>query len=411
MGCAMKLSDAKVKAATVPEGKKQTKLADGGGLYLLVKPKGKYWRFDYRFADKRKTIAMGVYPSVSLKKARDKREDAKKLLEQNIDPSQIKQAEKRNKIAADKAETFKGVALEWLEMKSKQWEKTTLKHKTRDLENHIFPWMGAMKLTAIEPMDILSICQRIENNGHNEAAHRAKMLCSQIMRYGIATGRAKSDPTRDLSGALAPVLTSHRPCLKNPKEVGGLMRAIKEHQGTFIVHTALQLSPYLLLRPVELRTLEWQEIDLEAKTITIPAHKMKMKQTHIVPLSDQALTLLKDIKPLTGKGRYVFHGARNVNRPMSDAAINAALRNMGYDTKKQHCAHGFRGMASTLLHEQGFNSDHIERQLAHKEGNAIKAAYNHARHLPERIAMMQHYADYLDALRDGAEVIPINRKA
>jgi len=407
----MALSDAKVKAATVPEGKKQVKLSDGGGLYLLVKPAGKYWKLKYRFAGKEKTLSIGIYPSVSLKEARNKREVAKKLLEQNMDPSQSKQTDKRKAAAATLAATFKGVANEWLDKKTELWVATTLKHKQSDLNNHIFPWLGDMKITAIEPVDILSVCQRIENNGHNEAAHRAKMLCSQIMRYGVATGRLKSDPTRDLQGALAPVITKHRPCLKDSKEVGGLMRAIKEHTGTFIVHCALQLSPYLLLRPVELRKLEWTEIDLEAKTITIPAHKMKMKQIHIVPLSDQALALLEDIQPLTGRGKYVFHGARSIHRPMSDAAINAALRHMGYDTKEQHCAHGFRGMASTLLHEQGFNSDHIERQLAHKEGNAIKAAYNHARHLPERTTMMQHYADYLDALRDGAKIIPIGRKA
>jgi len=407
----MALSDVKVKAASVPEGKKQVKLSDAGGLFLLVKPAGKYWKLKYRFAGKEKTLSIGIYPAVSLKEARDKRDAAKKLLEQNIDPSQNKQTDKRKAAAATKAATFKGVASEWLNKKTELWAASTLKHKQSDLNNHIFPWLGDMKITAIEPVDILSVCQRIENNGHNEAAHRAKMLCSQIMRYGVATGRLKSDPTRDLQGALAPVITKHRPCLKDPKEVGGLMRAIKEHTGTFIVHCALQLSPYLLLRPVELRKLEWPEIDLEAKTITIPAHKMKMKQIHIVPLSKQALALLEDIQPLTGSGKYVFHGARDVNRPMSDAAINAALRHMGYDTKEQHCAHGFRGMASTLLHEQGFNSDHIERQLAHKEGNAIKAAYNHARHLPERTAMMQHYADYLNALRDGADVIPIKRKA
>ena len=344
----MALSDAKAKAATVPEGKKQDKLADGGGLYLLVKPKGKYWRLDYRFADKRKTMAIGVYPSVSLKEARSEREAARKLLEKNIDPSQSKQADKRKAIAETKAATFKGVAIEWLNKKSAQWTATTLKHKKAELNNHIFPWLGEMKLADIQPMDILSVCQRIENNGHNEAAHRAKMLCGQIMRYGVATGRIKFDPTRDLQGALAPVVTRHRPCLKKPKEVGGLMRAIKEHTGTFIVHTALQISPYVILRPVELRKLEWSEIDLEAKTITIPASKMKMKQIHIVPLSDQALALLEDIQPLTDRGKYVFHGARDVNRPMSDGAINAALRHMGYDTKEQHCAHGFRGMASTL---------------------------------------------------------------
>ncbi|MBL4775174.1 MAG: tyrosine-type recombinase/integrase [Mariprofundus sp.] len=390
---------------------KQMKISDAGGLYLLVKSAGKYWKMKYRFAGKEKTLSIGIYPSVSLKEARSKRDAAKKLLEQNIDPSHSKQSDKRKAAAATLAATFKGVANEWLEKKATQWAATTLKHKKADLSNHIFPWMGEMKLIDVEPMDILSICQRIENNGHNEAAHRAKMLCSQILRYGVATGRIKTDPTRDLQGALAPVVTKHRPCLKQPKEVGGLMRAIKEHKGTFIVHAALQLSAYVLLRPVELRKLEWEEIDLEAKTITIPASKMKMKQIHVVPLSNQALAILEEIKPLTGRGMYVFHGARDVNRPMSDAAINAALRHMGYDTKEQHCAHGFRGMASTLLHEQGFNSDHIERQLAHKEGNAIKAAYNHARHLPERTAMMQHYADYLDALRDGAQVIPIGRKA
>jgi len=329
----MTLSDAKVKAATVPVGKKQLKLSDGGGLYILVKSGGKYWRMDYRFSDKRKTMALGVYPTVSLKEARGKRDAAKKLLDQNIDPSQSKQTDKRKAAAATKAATFKGVANEWLENKSAQWVATTLKHKRAELDNHIFPWLGDMKITAIEPVDILSICQRIENNGHNEAAHRAKMLCGQIMRYGVATGRIKFDPTRDLQGALAPVITKHRPCLKQPKEVGGLMRAIKEHTGTFIVHCALQLSAYVLLRPVELRKMEWSEIDLEAKTITIPAHKMKMKQTHIVPLSDQALALLEDIQPFTGRGTYVFHGARDVNRPMSDAAINAALRHMGYDTK------------------------------------------------------------------------------
>ena len=404
----MPLTAAKINAATVPVEKKQIKLADGCGLYLLVTTVGKYWKLDYRFGGKRKTMSMGVYPAVSLKEARAKREAAKKLLERNIDPSQAKQLDKRKAIAEAKAITFEGVANEWLEKKSGLWVSTTLKHKQADLNNHIFPWLGGMKLSDIEPVDILSVCQRIENNGHNEAAHRAKMLCGQIMRYGVATGRIKSDPTRDLQGALAPVVTENRPCLKKPKDVGGLMRAIKEHTGTFIVHTALRLSPYVMLRPVELRKLEWSEIDLEAKTITIPAHKIKMKGVHVVPLSEQALALLEDIQPLTGKGKYVFHGARSVNRPMSDGAINAALRHMGYDTKQQHCAHGFRGMASTLLHEQGFNTDHIERQLSHKEGNAIKAAYNHARHLPERTKMMQQYADYLDALRDGAKIIPIN---
>lgn len=407
----MALSDAKVKAAKVSEGKKQSKLSDGGGLYLLVKASGKYWKLKYRFADKEKTLSMGVYPTVTLKEARAKREAAKKLLEENIDPSQEKKVKKRKATVEAQADTFAGVASEWLSKKSSQWAGTTTKHKKAELANHILPWIGGMKLADVEATDVLKLCERIENSGHNEAAHRTKMLCSQIMRYGVATGRIKSDPTRDLKGALAPVVVTHRPCLKQPKEIGALMRAIKEHKGTFIVHCALQLSPYLFLRPTELRSLEWQEINFEEKTITIPAYKMKMKQIHIVPLSKQALEILEEIKPLTGQGKYVFPSARALSRSMSDGAINATLRRIGYDTKKEHCAHGFRGMASTLLHEQGYNSDVIERQLAHKEGNAIKAAYNHARHLPERIKMVQNYADYLDALRDGADVIPIKRKA
>lgn len=405
----MALTDAKVKAAKLEDGKKTQKLADSGGLYLLLNKSGKYWRLDYRYAEKRKTLAIGIYPTVSLKKARKAREAAKELISNNIDPNQDKKVKKRKAFAQAQSQTFAGIADEWLQKMAGQWVATTTKHKKADLANHVLPWLGSMKLTEIEPMDVLEVCQRIENNGHHEAAHRIKMLCSQIMRYGVATGRIKSDPTRDLQAALAPVVSTHRPCLKQPKEVGGLMRAIKEHQGTFTVHCALQLSPYLFLRPTELRTLEWQEIDFTEKTITIPAHKMKMKQAHIVPLSKQALSILEEIRPLTGDGKYVFPSARATSRPMSDGAINATLRRLGYDTKTEHCAHGFRGMASTLLHELGFNSDYIERQLAHKEGNAIKAAYNHARHLPERKAMMQQWANYLDSLRDGAQVVPIHR--
>jgi len=406
----MALSDAKVKTAKVPEGKKQLKLSDAGGLHILVKESGKYWRMSYRYGGKQKTLSLGKYPQVTLKGARSKREEAKRLLDDNIDPNQAKQAEKRKAITNQESSTFTGIANEWLEKKSPQWVETTLKHKKAELTKHVFPWLGSLKVSDIEPMDVLSICQRVESCGHHEQAHRIKMVCSQILRYAVATGRIKHDPTRDLQGALAPVITTHRPCLKQPKEVGALMRAIKEFQGTFIVVCALKLSPYVFLRPVELRTLEWSEINFEEKTITIPAHKMKMKVIHIVPLSNQAVAILDEIKALTGKGKYVFCGARSPSRPMSDGAINAALRRIGYDTKTEHCAHGFRGTASTLLHELGYPSDFIERQLAHKEGNAIKAAYNHARHLPERVTMMQEWANHIDTLRDGTNIIPMSRK-
>ncbi|MDX8400645.1 MAG: integrase arm-type DNA-binding domain-containing protein, partial [Gallionellaceae bacterium] len=269
----MALSDAKVKAATVPEGKKQDKLADGGGLYLLVKPKGKYWRFDYRFADKRKTLAIGVYPSVSLKEARNKREAARKLLEKNIDPNQSKQAEKRKAEDQARASTFEGVAREWLANKSPAWaEATHARNRTR-LEKHIFPWVGSLPIRDIEPIDILSLVRRIESKGYNEMAHRVKRLCGQVFRYGVACQYVKGDPTRDLADALAPVVTKHHACLTESKAVGALMRAIQGYQGTHTVACALQLSPYVFLRPKELRTLEWSFIDFEKKEISIPADK------------------------------------------------------------------------------------------------------------------------------------------
>ena len=393
------LNDAKIKNIELPDGKKQLKLADGRGLYLLLLKSGKYWRMNYRFFGKQKTVSFGTYPTTSLKEARGKCDHAKKLLEQNIDPMQDKKKIKRQILIEVSGARFRDIAEEWFDKKSPEWVKKTAAHKRSELKNHVLPWLGDIKANDVEAMDILGVCRRLEDIGHREQAHRIKMLCGQIMRYGIATGRIKRDPTPDLKGALLPIKATHRPCLKVPKEVGALMRAIDAHQGTFIVHCALRLSPYLFLRPVELRSIEWSEVDFESNTITIPAHKMKMRQTHIVPLSTQAIAILRDIQTLTGHGTYVFPSARTMRRPMSDGAINAALRKLGYDTKNEHCAHGFRGMASTLLHEQGYNSDVIERQLAHKEGNAIKAAYNHARHLPERTTMMQEWADYLDKLK------------
>jgi len=405
----MALSDVKVKAAKVPEGKNQMKLADSGGLYLLVKPSGKYWRLDYRFGDKRRTMALGVYPRVSLKEARDKRESAKKLLEKNIDPSQRKQADRRKAIAQSTEATFKGVATEWMAKQSTQWVKTTIINTQAKLDKHIFPWIGQMSIADIKAPDILALVQRVEARGTIETAHRLKMLCSRIFRYGIATGKVKYDPTVGLQGALVPLNVQHRATITEPKAVGALLRAIHAFEGTLVVQCAMQITPYVFVRPGELRQAEWSEIDFEKSEWRIPAEKMKMRVMHIVPLARQVVTILKELQPLTGNGRYVFPSIRNASRPMSENTVNASLRRIGY-SKEEICAHGFRAMASTMLHEQGWDSDIIERQLAHKEGNAIKEAYNHARHLPERVKLMQHWADYLDSLRDGAVVIPINRQ-
>jgi len=406
----MALSDVKVKAAKVPNGKKQVRLSDGQGLYLQVTPTGKYWRMNYRFAGKQKTLAIGIYPQVSLKEARGKLISAKKLLEQNIDPSQKKQADKRKVASETQAESFEAVSIEWMSKQSPKWAETTKKHTQAKLDKHILPWIGSLPITDITAPDILSVVQRVENRGTIETAHRLKMICSQIFRYAVATGRVKYDPTRDLQGAITPVITTHRATITEPKAAGALMRAIQSFEGTLVVKCALQITPYVFLRPGELRHAEWSEIDLDAAEWRIPAEKMKMRVAHIVPLSSQVIEILQELQPLTGRGKYVFPSIRNSSRPMSENTVNVALRRIGYD-KSEICAHGFRAMASTMLHEQGWDSDVIERQLAHKEGNAIKGAYNHARHLPERVKLMQHWADYLDGLRTGADVIPIHRRA
>ena len=371
----MALSVVKIKSAKVPDGKKQIKLADGGGLYLLVKPGGKYWKLKYRFAGREKTLSMGVFPFVSLKEAREKRYQAKKLLEKNIDPSQRKQIDKRKAEAAARAATFEGVAREFFAKNETKWSSGYSKKTESRFAQHVFPWIGSLPIADIEPPDVLSVIQRVEKRGAIESAHRIKRLCGQVFRYAVATGTIKSDPSRDLLGALTPVVTTHLPTITEPKKVGALLRAIEGFEGTFVVKCALTITPYVFVRPGELRQAEWSEIDFDTAEWRIPAEKMKMRAMHIVPLSRQVLAILKELKPLTGSGKYVFPSIRNASRPMSDNTVNASLRRLGYG-KDEICAHGFRAMASTMLHEQGWDSAVIERQLAHKEGNDVKAAYN-----------------------------------
>jgi len=406
----MALTVAAIKSAKIPDGKKQTKISDGGGLYLLVKPSGKYWKLKYRFAEKEKTLSLGVFPFVSLKEARDKRYQAKKLLEQNIDPNQNKQAARRKAVAEARAATFEGVTRELLDKNKAKWSASYAKKTESRFERNIFPWIGSLKIDDIEAPDVLAVIQKAEKANHFEMAHKIKSLCGQVFRYAVATGRIKSDPSRDLQGALAPVVVNHRATITEPKRIGALLRAIETFEGTFVVRCALLITPLVFVRPGELRRAEWSEVDFDAAEWRIPAEKMKMRVVHIVPLADQVVTILKELQPLTGRGKYIFPSIQNPSRPMSENTVNAALRRLGFG-KDEICAHGFRAMASTLLHEQGWDSDVIERQLAHKEGNAIKNAYNHARHLPERVKLMQHWADYLDGLRTGADVIPINRRA
>jgi integrase len=402
----MALSDVKVKAAKAPEGKKQIKLADGGGLYIQVSGTNKYWRLNYRFGGKQKTLALGVYPQVSLKEARAKREAAKKLLEQNIDPSQKKQQERRETRTKLQSVTFEGVANEWMSKNKVKWVPDYATRIQNWLNNDICLWIGSLPIDEIKAVDVLAVLRKAESRGTITTAHKLRSIIGQVFRYGVATARISSDPSRDLRGALTPKVVKHRATITDTKRIGELLRAIQGFEGTFVVRAALLLTPYLFVRPGELRQAGWSEIDLEKAEWRIPAEKMKMRCIHIVPLCKQAVAILTDLKKLTGSGRYVFPSIRTAARPMSNNTVNATLRRLGYE-KSEICAHGFRGMASTILHEQGWPSDVIERQLAHQEGNEVKRSYNHARHLQERTTMMQTWADFLDGLRDGAQVIPI----
>jgi integrase len=390
--------------ATKPKDK-PFKLSDAKGLYLLVNSAGKYWRLNYRFGAKRKTLALGVYPDVSLAEARTKCDQARKLLASGIDPSLHRQLEKGQKAIAA-ANSFEAVALEWLAKYSPTWSDGHGDKIKRRLERDVFPWMGSRPVAEIKAPELLTVLRRIESRGAVETAHRASQNCGQVFRYAVATGRAERDPTSDLRGALPPVRQTHHASITEPKAIGELLRSIQSYKGSFVTQCALRLAPYVFVRPGELRRAEWNEFDLDGSEWRIPADKMKMGTVHIVPLSEQAVTILRELHPLTGTGNYVFPGVRTKKRPMSDNTILGALRRLGY-TGDQMTGHGFRSMASTLLNEQGWNKDAIERQLAHGERNKVRAAYNYAEHLPERRKMMQMWADHLDGLRRGADVISL----
>lgn len=322
-----------------------------------------------------------------------------------VDPGRLKQEKKRlSKIAAENS--FESIAREWHAKFSIKWTPKQSNRIVRQFEKEVFPWFGKRAIAEITAPEILEALRRAENRGAIETAHRLHQTCSQVFRYAIATGRAERDPTVDLRGALPPPRKKHYASLTDINAVTHLLRAINEYQGLFTTKYALRLAPLLFVRPGELRRAEWSEINFETSEWRIPAEKMKMRVTHIVPLSKQAITLLREIQPLTGHRKYVFPSVRSMERPMSENTVNAALRRLGY-TKDEMTGHGFRSMASTLLNEQGWNRDAIERQLAHSERNNIRAAYNYAEYLSERRKMMQHWADYLDGLANGAQILPL----
>jgi len=395
----MKLNDMAVRKAK-PEAKSY-KMADGGGMYLEVMPTGsKYWRFKYRFGGKEKRLAFGVYPDVSLSLARSRRDDARKLLANEVDPGVVKQQSKRaHKESA--ANSFEAIAREWFAKFSPQWAPSHAEKTIRRLENNVFPWIGSESAATITPPQLLAVIRRTESRGALDTAHRVKQNCGQVFRYAVATGRAERDPSQDLKDAIPYTITNHFASITDPEQVGELLRAIQGFRGTFVVQCALTLAPMLFVRPGELRRAQWKDIDFDKAEWRYFVSKTKTEQT--VPLATQALAVLRDLYALTGDRRYVFPG-RDPKNPMSDAAVNAALRRMGYDTKTEITGHGFRAMARTILAEELHQKPEvIEHQLAHKVPDALGSAYNRTKFLKERRAMMQTWADYLDGLRGGIE--------
>jgi len=400
----MPLTDTAIRNARPRE--KPVKLFDAGGLYLILTPAGaRWWRFDYRYGGKRRTLSMGVYPHVSLKEARAKRVEARKQLATGGDPSATRKAAK-----AAEADSFEAVAREWYAKHAPRWGPGHADNTIRCLEQDVFPRLGARPVGKVTAPDLLEVLRRIEARGALETAHRVLQNCRRVFRYAIATGRAERDTAADLRGALPPAEEKHHAAITDPKAIGALLRAIDGYQGDLPTRCALRLAPLTFVRPGELRAAEWTEFDLDRAEWNIPASRMKTREPHLVPLSVQAIAILCEICPLTGSGRYVFPSLRTAARPMSETTINAALRRMGY-AKDEMTGHGFRAMARTLLDEVlGVRPDFIEHQLAHTVRDPLGRAYNRTTHLPERRDMMQRWADYLDGLKNGAEVVPLRGK-
>jgi len=390
-----------LQVKNVKPADKNRRLFDGGGLYLEVSPKGgKWWRFKYRYAGKEKRISLGVYPHVTLKEARERRYQARKLLDDYIDPSEHRQSILA-RIRTSAANTFEVVAREWFAQHEPSWAQSHSSKIIRRLEKDIFPWVGRKPIDGITPPQLLEVIRRIEGRGVLETAHRALATCGQVFRYAVATGRVERDMCADLRGALRPIKRKHFAAVTEPDEVAALLRQLHGYAGSVIVRCALQIAPLVFVRPGELRQAKWQDVDLVGAEWRFVV--TKTDTSHIVPLARQTMEILREIEPLTGDGIYIFPSSRNSrgNRAMSDNAILAAMRGMGI-SKDEMCGHGFRAMARTMLDEVlGYRPELIEQQLAHQVRDPNGRAYNRTRHLPERREMMQDWADYLDRLREG----------
>ena len=395
----MALNDTFVRSLKTPI--KAEKYTDGEGMYLYLSPSGgKLWRLDYRFEGKRKTLSFGAYPAISLKDARKRREEAKELLAQGIDPNEQKKSEKIAIIEQQKelSATFEAIGREWFEKRTAHLTDEYRKQILSRVENQIFPYIGTKLMSTLEPADILFAASHAEKRGTIETAHRLIQISGQICRYARLAGYCKYDITSGLTEALPKVQTKHLAAITDPKEVGLLLQAIDQYQGDHSVKYALKMLPYVFVRSNELRGARWAEIDFNTAEWTIPAGRMKMKTSHVVPMAKQVLQLVEELQPHSGHSEFLFPSPQSNSKPISDMGLLNALRRMGFQ-RGEMTIHGFRSTASTLLNEQGFRSDIIEHQLAHTERNSVRKAYNRAEYLSERKDMMQKWADYLDGLK------------
>jgi len=412
------LTDAAIRRAS--PGPKPIRLFDGRGLYLEVRPKGgKWWRLKYRFEGKEKLLSLGTYPDVSLKKARERRESARAVLVSGVDPSTARKAVKASR-SGGPVNSFETVAREFHETQREQWSEPHAKRWIERLQKDVFPYLGALALPDISAPMLLETLRRVEARGVRETVHSILQACGQVFRYGVATGRADRNPAGDLRGALRPVLVKNMAAVTEPAEVGSLMRAIHDYQGSPLTRGALMLSALLFQRPGNIRSMQWSALDLvgATPTWTIPASEMKRSRyeklngrPHLVPLSRQAVAILVELHPLSGHGAYVFPSMLGGARPMSENTVNTALRRLGYD-KDTATAHGFRAMARTVMVEAlNVNPEVIEAQLAHGKSGPLGAAYDRAEFMGQRRAMMQTWADHLDVLRKQRGTIRASKAA
>ncbi|CNG57028.1 tyrosine-type recombinase/integrase [Yersinia similis] len=396
----MPLTDIKVKTAKPID--KAYKLTDGGGMYLLVKPNGsKYWRLKYRFVGKEKMLSIGVYPDVSLADARQKRDDARKILAAGGDPGEVKKADKlAQKLSTEN--TFEAIAREWHKQKADRWSLRYRDEIIDTFEKDIFPHLGRRPIAEIKPMELLETLRRLEKRGALEKMRKVRQRCGEVFRYAIVTGRAEYNPAPDLATALATPKKTHFPFL-TAEELPYFIRDLAGYTGSVITKTATQIIMQTGVRTQELRFARWEDIDFEKRLWEIPPEVMKMKRPHIVPLSEQVVELFQSLKPITGMYSLVFIGRNDRTKPISKESVNQVIELLGY--KGRLTGHGFRHTMSTILHEQGFNSAWIETQLAHVDKNAIRGTYNHAHYLEGRREMMQWYGDYIESMSKGEVIL------